>query len=76
VGGIPEAVEDGTTGILVLPRDSACIDHALIRLLDSPELRREMGAAGRSSARRRFSPDVIAGQYAALYRRLLETTSS
>jgi glycosyltransferase involved in cell wall biosynthesis len=76
VGGIPEAVEDGTTGILVPPRDPAAIAQALIRLIDSPKLRLEMGAAARASARRRFSPDVIAAQYAALYRRLLDTTSS
>jgi glycosyltransferase involved in cell wall biosynthesis len=76
VGGIPEAVEDGRTGLLVPPREPGALAGALVKLLDAPQLRREMGEAGLARARRLFSPDVIAGQYAALYRRLLETTSS
>jgi glycosyltransferase involved in cell wall biosynthesis len=76
VGGIPEAVEDGRTGLLVPPREPAALAAALVQLLDAPELRRVMGEAGRARARRLFSPEVIAGEYAALYRRLLATTSS
>ncbi len=49
---------------------------ALVRLLDSPEVAAEMGSAGRQLALRKFSPEVIAGQYATLYRRLIAKTSS
>ena len=76
VGGIPEAVEDGRTGLLVPPRQPAALAGALGRLLDEPQLRREMGAAGRVRAHKLFSPEVIASQYAELYRRLLESSSS
>jgi glycosyltransferase involved in cell wall biosynthesis len=76
VGGIPEAVEDGCTGLLVPPRDPTAIAKALIRLFDQPQLKLEMGAAGRARAKQEFSPGVITGQYADLYRRLLSKTSS
>ncbi|MDP1568369.1 MAG: glycosyltransferase [Vicinamibacterales bacterium] len=46
-GGIPEAVVHGETGLLVPPGDPAALAEAIIRLLKSPALRRQMGAAGR-----------------------------
>lgn len=76
VGGIPEAVDDGRTGLLVPPRDPAAIAQALLTLLDHPDLRAEMASAGRARAKHEFSPGVITAQYAGLYRRLLATTSS
>ncbi len=76
VGGIPEAVEDGRTGFLVPPAQPDALARAIVRLLDDPKLRHEMGEAGRIRARKLFSPDVIAAEYATLYRRLLATTSS
>jgi len=47
VGGVPEAVLDGVTGLLVPPRDVEQLAAACIELIDSPERRREMGVAGR-----------------------------
>jgi glycosyltransferase involved in cell wall biosynthesis len=47
VGGIPEAVEDGRTGLLVDFRDAAGLEAALDRLLGDSDLRRRMGEAGR-----------------------------
>ncbi len=76
VGGIPEAVEAERTGLLVPPGDPAELAKALLRILESPALAAEMGAAGRERARRVFSPEVIAAQYATLYRRLLVATTS
>lgn len=76
VGGIPEAVDDGATGLLVPPRDPEAIATALIKLLDEPDVRGRMGSAARARAMRDFSPETITAQYAALYRRLLATTSS
>jgi len=75
VGGIPEQVEDGRTGILVPPRDAGSIASALIRLISQPRAAAAMGGAGRDSAKARFSPEVISGQFAALYRELLATAS-
>lgn len=76
VGGLPEVVEDGVTGILVAPRDPEALATALTRLLDSPALAAQMGIDGRERAIRDFSPTAVAGQYAELYRRLADTTSS
>lgn len=46
-GGIPEAVRDGETGLLVEPGDTRGLQEAILRLLDNVELRRAMGQAGR-----------------------------
>jgi glycosyltransferase involved in cell wall biosynthesis len=58
VGAVPEVVDDGTTGILVPPGDVAALTGALKRLAEHPELRREMGAAGRRRARQLFDERV------------------
>ncbi|MDD2764309.1 MAG: glycosyltransferase family 4 protein [Opitutaceae bacterium] len=52
VGGVPEAVADGMTGLLVPPSDRAGLAAAFSRLIENPELRHKMGAAGREWARR------------------------
>lgn len=52
VGGVPEAVLDGETGLLVAPGDRAALTAALARLIADPDLRGRLGAAGRTWARR------------------------
>lgn len=54
-GGVPEAVEDGVTGLLVPAGDPAALEAALVRLLGDDELRRRMGAAGRARVLERFT---------------------
>jgi glycosyltransferase involved in cell wall biosynthesis len=48
IHGIPDVVRDGRTGILTPPRDVTAIADAIARLLNDPELRGRMGAAGRA----------------------------
>jgi glycosyltransferase involved in cell wall biosynthesis len=55
VGGIPEVVVDGETGLLVPPDDPAALADALNRLLGDPGLRAKLGAAARLRATERFS---------------------
>jgi glycosyltransferase involved in cell wall biosynthesis len=66
-GGIPEAVVDGETGLLVPPGDAAALARALARLADDSELRVRLGAAGRVRAVAEFSYDRVAQQIETLY---------
>ena len=50
IGGVPEAVLDGETGLLVRPDDPAGLTAAFARLINDGELRRQLGAAGRKRA--------------------------
>jgi alpha-maltose-1-phosphate synthase len=72
VGGIPEVVEDGRTGLLVQPGDEGELAASVNSLLRDPQRATEMGQAGRASAVTRFSWRTIAEQTAALYRELVE----
>jgi len=47
IGGIPDLVADGVSGLLVPPGDTKALREALTRLLENPELRIRMGDAGR-----------------------------
>jgi starch synthase len=87
VGGIPEVVVDGETGVLVPlelgaddPMSPADPDRfardlasAVNRVMADPDLRARMGAAGRRRAVERFSWSSIADQTVALYRSLVRT---
>ncbi len=53
--GLPEIVEDGVSGLLVPPGDSAALARAITRLLIDPEMGRRMGEEGRKRAFERFS---------------------
>jgi starch synthase len=71
VGGIPEVVADGETGLLVPPDDPAELAAALNALLLDPARAVAMGAAGRKRAVAEFGWDAIAAQTAGLYASLL-----
>lgn len=69
-GGIPEAIEDGKTGLIVPPRDPAALGVALTRLIADAALRKAMGEAGRTRVEGAFSVEACAAAYAAFYRGL------
>jgi glycosyltransferase involved in cell wall biosynthesis len=54
VGGLPDLVREGQTGLLVPPRDANALADAVRKLLDTPELRERLGAAGRERQRTEF----------------------
>ena len=58
-GGVPEAVVDGETGVLVDPGDVHALRSALLRLLEDPAERARMGAAGQARMEREFSTDAM-----------------
>jgi glycosyltransferase involved in cell wall biosynthesis len=72
VGGLPDAVEDGVTGLLVPPRDPAALRAALRRVLDDAALRERLGAAAGVRARERFGRDAAARATVAVYRDALD----
>ena len=59
-GGIPDAVADGKTGILVPPESPADVADALTFLYRNPEARNKMGITARTRARKEFAPQTIA----------------
>jgi glycosyltransferase involved in cell wall biosynthesis len=70
VGGIPEVVVDGETGILVAPRDHEGMARAIATLLENEPLRRRMGAAGLARARARFSSERMVLDTVRVYQRV------
>lgn len=66
-GGIPEAVVDGETGLLVPPRDDAAMADAIVTLLTNDDLRRQYGAAGLKRVRERFSVERMVRDTLAVY---------
>jgi len=70
VGGIPEVVEDGRSGVLVPAGDAGALAGAVEALLDDAPRRLALGRAARDRARTLFAADVIVPRYEALYRRL------
>ena len=67
VGGIPQLVEDGRTGLLVEPGDAEGLRAALERLLGDPELRRRMGRAARVRVERLCSWERVTDETLAAY---------
>jgi alpha-maltose-1-phosphate synthase len=73
VGGVPEVVADGKTGLLVAPGDPAALAGAINLLLADRALAEEMGRLGRARAEAEFGWAGIAAQTAALYAELAGT---
>jgi len=68
VGGLPEVVEDGVTGVVVPPRDPERTARALERLLTDAALRRRMGREGRERVRRDYEWGASVDQMLRIYR--------
>ena len=58
-GGIPAAVRDGETGLLVDAESAEAVAQAVVRLLDDSKLRARLGAAGRHAVETRFNWDRV-----------------
>lgn len=71
VGGIPEMIDDGKTGLLAPAGDAKTLARQLQRLHQQPSLRRSIVEAAAESARRRFSLTGMLNQYERMYREVL-----
>jgi glycosyltransferase involved in cell wall biosynthesis len=73
VGGIPELVSDGVSGVLVPPGDPDALAEAIERLVGDRFLAQKLGHAGRRRVAESFDLEAVREAHLALYRRLLAT---
>lgn len=71
VGGIPDVVADGETGLLVPQEDAAGLAAALARLLADREFAAKLTGAGAEEVRRKYSLTSVAAEYERAYRQLI-----
>jgi len=72
VGGVPDLIEDGKTGLFCDPLDGASMAAAVERLLAHPEAAAGMAREARQRARDRFYPEAIARRHLEIYREVLQ----
>jgi glycosyltransferase involved in cell wall biosynthesis len=71
-GGIGEIVQDGVTGLLVIPDDPSALATAMRRLIGDAMLRRQFGAAGRRRAESHYSLETCAAGILAAYEEAMQ----
>lgn len=71
IGGIPELVDDGETGLLFEPGNVDDLADKIQTLWDNSDLCRRMGAAGRRKAERQYGAQTYYRQLAAIYDRAI-----
>ena len=71
VGGVPEVIDEGKTGLLVEYGDSDGLAKAIIRLLGDEQRRKEMGKAARERVRNNFTWPKIVDQLEKVYKEVL-----
>jgi glycosyltransferase involved in cell wall biosynthesis len=71
-GGVEYMVEEGVTGYTVPPRDPGALARAMLRLMEAPGRRSEMGCRAKQVAKQRFHPDLIARKTHEVYKKILQ----
>lgn len=74
VGGTPEVIADGVSGLLVPPGQPDQLADAMNRVLDNDELRTRLGTGGRARMRAQYTFEAQAERYAELFERLTAKT--
>ncbi|MHC5717067.1 MAG: glycosyltransferase, partial [Nostoc sp.] len=72
VNGIPEEVEHGKTGLLVPRKDVQALANALQTLIQSPDLRQQMGEAGRQKFEQEFTVERMINETKAVYEKIFK----
>jgi len=75
VGGVPELVTDGDTGLLFDSKSVESMHNAVKKILNHPELARELAIAANHSAKERFHSATIAFRHLEIYTQVLNTCS-
>jgi glycosyltransferase involved in cell wall biosynthesis len=71
IGGLPEIVDDGVTGLVFKPGDATELAEKVRYLWDRPDLCRQMGMAGRAKALRVYSPESVYERLMAAYEKAI-----
>ncbi len=75
VGGVPDLVENGKTGLLVPPKDPGALSAAMDTLLGDADRRREMGRLGREAVYPKYSDVALMDRMDRLYSSLLQAAA-
>ena len=71
VGSIPELIEDGKEGLLIPERNETALTQAIIKLIDNPSLREEMGKRGREKILREFNIKTQVDKLLEIWRKVI-----
>ncbi|MDP8245021.1 MAG: glycosyltransferase [Candidatus Hinthialibacter antarcticus] len=71
VGGLPDLIEDGASGILIAPGDSNALSKQIVRIASDVQLRNQMGKSARERVIHEFSVQRMAQRFEALYEEAL-----
>jgi glycosyltransferase involved in cell wall biosynthesis len=71
VGGIPEIIQDGVTGLLVAPKDTDALVTASLSLFERPHLRKELGEKAHSHVAEYYSWDWHLTEVLSVYKALI-----
>lgn len=75
VGGLPELIANGVSGILVNPRDPEALANGIGRLFSDPELRIQLGENGRDRVLKKFTTDAIVPRWERFYQDIWAETT-
>jgi glycosyltransferase involved in cell wall biosynthesis len=71
VGGIPDIIKDGETGLLVRQKDARSLSDQIIRLLSDDNLRKEVLINGQNLIKAEFSWEIVTDKFIEIYREVL-----
>jgi glycosyltransferase involved in cell wall biosynthesis len=71
LGGIPEVIEDGRTGLLVDPDDPGALAEALMRVLKDRELRKVLAGNGYRTVQEHFRSETMGSAYEGVFHDML-----
>lgn len=73
VGGVPELIKDGETGILVNPKDSQGLANGILKILDNPEEAKKLAMRGRKLVEEKFNSKSMSERIEKLYYEVLNS---
>ena len=73
VGGVPEILEQGGTGLMVPARNPEAMADAILRILNDPELRARLGSAAQLRVESDFTPQAYKRSLAEFYQKTLKS---